>query len=205
MKKYRYYIFPFIIALLVNGCNSTKIISSWKNPQITTHASDWNKILVIALLINETDRRSVEDEIVKYLNGKGVTSYNYFYDNYQSLEDQTIRSKVLNDGFDVAITVRLIDVEEEKIYTSCEHSVNPIYYDGNYRYYYKSPPHHQTSAYYSIAEKFIIETTIYHIENDQIIWSGITETYDPDSVKRLIDEIAFTIRKKLKQEGFIEK
>ncbi|MGZ5287085.1 MAG: hypothetical protein ACXWB9_07875, partial [Flavisolibacter sp.] len=58
--------------------------------------------------------------------------------------------------------------------------------------------------YYSVTEKFIIETLIFSIKDDKIIWSGITETYDPGSVKRLTDDIAATLKKRMQDEGFIE-
>jgi hypothetical protein len=200
-----YYLLFTLLILLMSSCSSTRIISSWRDPNQQIHPSDWNKVLVVALLQSETNRRRAEDEMVTYLHGKGITSYSYLNKEIDPKNDEAIRSKIKNDGFDAAITMRLIDVDKEKIYTPRQHYMYPVYYNSFSRYYYRGWVHYSTPGYYTVTKKFIIETIIYSIPEDKIIWSGITETYDPEGVEKLTDEIAFVIRKKMMTEGFIEK
>jgi hypothetical protein len=204
MKKSNYSLIVLIV-LLINSCSSTQIISSWRDPNKQINAGDWNKVLVVALLRNETNRRRAEDEMVKYLDGKGITSYSYLGENFNPKNEEALRNKINNDGFDAAITMRLIDVDKEKIYTPEQHYMYPIYYQDFGRYYYRSWGYYITPDYYMLTKKFIIETVIYSIPDDKIIWLGITETYDPGGVEKLTDEIACAIHKKMLQEGFIEK
>lgn len=204
MKKLYYLSFGLLLGTLT-ACNSTKIISSWRDPDKHLHAGEWKKVLVVALLRNETNRRKAEDEMVTYLPGKGITSYSYLDETIDPKDEQSLRSKIKKDGFDAAITMRLIDVDKEKIYTPGEHYMYPVYYGNFSQYYYRSWTYYSTPGYYTVTKKFVIEVLIYSIADDKIIWSGITETYDPDGVKKLTDDIACTIRKKMQQEGFIEK
>ncbi|MDP9955493.1 hypothetical protein J2X97_001130 [Epilithonimonas hungarica] len=204
MKKVQYSLLV-ILMILMNSCNSTQIVSSWRAPDKQIHPSDWKKVLVVALLRNETNRRSAEDEMVKYLNGKGVTSYSYLDENFDRKDEEALRHKIKNNGFDAAITMRLIDVDKEKVYESAQYYMYPMYYDDFVKYYYRNWMHYNTPGYYTITKKFIIETVIYSIQDDRIIWSGITATYDPKGVRRLTSEIAHAIRNRMQQEGFIEK
>ncbi len=204
MKKPSYLLFAFLITM-VSSCSSTQIISCWRDPNKQIHAGDWNKVLVVALLRNETNRRRAEDQMVKYLHGKGITSYSYLDKNIDPKAEEALRTKIKKDGFDAAITMRLIDVDKEKIYTPQEHYMYPVYYSNFSRYYYRNWVYYTTPGYYTITKKFIIETVIYSIPDDKIIWSGITETYDPQGVEKLTDEIAAVIHKKMLEEGFIEK
>ncbi|REC79279.1 hypothetical protein DRF60_05445 [Chryseobacterium elymi] len=209
MKKSHYHriilFTAFACTVLLNSCSSTHIASSWRDPDKHIHPTDWKKVLVMALLTNETNRRSAEDEMAKYLDGKGITSYSYLDENFNAKDEQALRSKIKKDSFDAAITMRLIDVDKEKVYTPQQYYMYPMYYNDFITYYYRNWMYYNIPGYYTITKKFIIETIIYSIKDDKIIWSGITETYDPKGVKRLTNEIARTLRNKMQQEGFIEK
>ncbi len=209
MKKLYYHKVILFTALvctvLLNSCSSTHIASSWRDPDKQIHPTDWKKVLVMALLRNETNRRSAEDEMAEYLDGKGITSYSYLDENFNRKDEQALRSRIKKDGFDAAITMRLIDVDKEKVYTPQQYYMYPMYYNDFITYYYRNWMYYNIPGNYTITKKFIIETIIYSIKDDKIIWSGITETYDPKGVKRLTNEIARALRNKMQQEGFIEK
>ncbi|TXF79016.1 hypothetical protein [Chryseobacterium sp.] len=205
MKTLNFRILLVLLIIFLNSCTSTQIVSSWRAPGKQLHAGEWTKVLVLAMLRNETDRRRTEDEMVKYLDGKGIASYSYLDENFNRSDEQALRNKLKNDGFDAAVTMRLVDVDKERIFVPAQHYNYPLYYDNFGRYYYRNWPFYTTPGYYSVTTKFIIETVIYSIPDDKIIWSGITETYDPAGVVRLTDEIAGAIRQKMLQEGFIEK
>ena len=70
-------LFVILVITIFTSCNSTKITNSWREPNKQLYTGEWNKILVVALLKNETNRRKVEDELLNYLNGKGFVSYKY--------------------------------------------------------------------------------------------------------------------------------
>ena len=197
--------FIILFILLAWSCNSTQIISSWKDPSIKIHPGEWKKVLVVALLKNETHRRRAEDEMVKFLDGTGITSYSYLKSNQNPENEEILRTKLKTEGFDAAITMRLIDVDKEKIYTPEQHYLYPVHYHTFNRYYYRSWLNYTTPGYYTETKKYIIETIVYSIQNDKIIWSGITETYDPQKIEKLTDEIACVIHKRMLKEGFIEK
>jgi hypothetical protein len=46
---------------------------------------------------------------------------------------------------------------------------------------------------------------VYSIKEDKIIWSGLTETTNPDGVESMTNEIVKTVYKKMVKEGFISK
>jgi len=204
MKKL-FYTFSLIAITLLSSCNSTKIISSWRDSEKQLHKGDWKKVLVVALLRNETNRHRTEDEMVKYLNGRGITSYSYLSETFDRNDEAALRAKVKQDGFDAAVTLRLIDVEKEKVYAPEQHYMYPAYYNDFSRYYYRNLTYYNTPSYYTVTKKFIIETVIYSIPDDKIIWSGITETYNPQNVEKLTDEIARAIHRKMLDEGFVDK
>lgn len=203
MKRIHYLIIIVFSSLLLS-CSSTQIVSHWRDPDKQLHKGDWNKVLVLALLRDETNRRKAEDEMVSFLHGKGIKSYTYLDANFDKKDEEVLRNKIKADGFDAAITLRLIDVEKEKIYTPDQHSIYPSYYRDFSTYYHRNFVNYAESGAYTISKKFIIETIIYSIKDNKIIWSGITETFNPKDVEKLTDEIAKILHKKMLDEGFIE-
>ena len=72
-------------------------------------------------------------------------------------------------------------------------------------YYYRNWPFYSTPGYYSTTKTYTVEINVYSIKEDKIIWSGITQTINPDGVKKMTEEIADVVYKKMIAEGFISK
>ena len=193
------------LPLILTSCSSTTIVNSWRDTNTQIHSDQWNKVLVVGMLKNETDRRKAEDEMVSYLHGKGVTSYSYLDGTNTNVNDEELRKKMKTDGFNAAITMRLIDVDKENVYVPGQSYLYPEYYASFGQYYHRNWIYYTTPGYYVVTKKFVIETLLYSIDENKLIWSGITETYNPEGVEKLTSEIACTIHKKMIKEGFIEK
>lgn len=190
--------------LLLYSCISTKVVSSWSEPDKEVTIANLSKVLVVAMFHNETSNRKAEDQMVGYLKGKGVVSYNYLNENFNKKDVVAIRELIKKDGFDGAVTMRLVDVEKEKIYTPGETNYYPSYYRSFSGYYYSWLNYQSTPGYYTTTKTYTVETNVYSIKMDKIIWSGLTQTTDPKGVKNLTDEVAKVVYKKMLKEGFIK-
>ena len=204
MKKI---IFPTLLVstIIVASCTSTKITNSWREPDKQVAVDKLNKVLVVALFKDETSRHKAEDQMAGYLNGKGIVSYNYLKESFDEKNEDALREKIKKDGFDGAVTMRLVDVDKEENYTRGNISSYPTYYRSFSGYYHRIWSYYSTPGYYTTTKTYTIETNVYSIKEDKIIWSGLTETTNPDGVKRLTEEVAEVVYKKMVKEGFISK
>ncbi|MEO8771123.1 MAG: hypothetical protein ABI402_13585 [Ferruginibacter sp.] len=189
----------------LSSCSSTKITSSWREPDKTVVVGKLNKVLVVALFKDETSRHKAEDQMAGYLAGKGIVSYNYLDANFNKANEALLRAKIKADGFDAAVTMRLVDVDKEKIYTPGTTSYHPTDYRNFSGYYYGSWSKYSTPGYYSTTKIYTVETNVYSIKEDKIIWSGLTKTTNPGGVKKMTEEVAHVVYKKMVKEGFISK
>jgi hypothetical protein len=199
---------PLILAafvIIISSCSSTRITSSWREPDKTVVIEKLNKVLVVALFKDETSRHKAEDQMAGYLGGKGIVSYNYLDANFNKANEQLLRAKLKADGFDGAVTMRLVDVDKEKLYTPGNMSFYPRYYRNFSSYYYRSWSNYSTPGYYSTTKTYSIETNVYSLKEDKIIWSGLTETTNPDGVQKMTEEVAHIVYKKMLKEGFVSK
>jgi hypothetical protein len=194
-----------LVFTLLFSCQSTKITSSWKEPNKHLVLNDLNKILVVALFKTETIQHKAEDEMVRYLKGKGVVSYNYFDSYFNKQNEDAIRNKIKKDGFDGAVTMRLVNVEEEKYFNQNENLNYPGFNQTFTDYYLNSMNYSRSSGYYTTAKIFIVETNIYSLKENKIIWTGITESTNPKGIDKMTNEIVKVLYKKMIKEGFIKK
>ena len=202
MKKL---IIPFLIMIIciICSCSSTRITSSWREPDKTVVVGKLNKVLIVALFKDEVSRHRAEDQMAKYLSGKGIVSYNYLDAHFNKSNEELLREKIKADGFDGAVTMRLIDVEKEKIYVPGNRAYYPEYFRNFSGYYYRSWSIYSSPGYYSTTKIYNIETNVYSIKEDKIIWSGLTKTTDPDGVAKMTEEVAHIVYRKMVSEGFI--
>ncbi len=194
-----------IIIMLNASCSSTQITSSWREPNKEITINNLNKVLVVAFLKNETGRHKAEDQMLGYLNGKGITSYNYLDDNFNKLNEVAIIKKIRSDGFDGAVIMRLVDVEKEVTYTPGRYNSFPSYYQDFGGYYRRSWQYYSTPGQYNTTKTFNVETNVYSIKENKIIWSALTESVNPDGVEQMTAEIADVVYKKMLKEGFVSK
>ncbi len=191
--------------IILVSCTSTKITSSWREPDKGLEIGKLNKVLVVALFRDETSRRKAEDQMAGYLNGKGVVSYNYLKERFDKKNEDALREKIKADEFDGAVTMRLIDIDKEKIYTPDNTSFYPSYYRNFSGYYFRSYSYFSSPGYYSTTKTYTIETNVYSIREDKIIWSCLTETTNPEGVKKMTEQVAQLVYKKMVKDGFISK
>ena len=178
----------FIISIL-SSCSTTLITSSWSEPDKQITVDQLKKVLVVALFKNETSRHKSEDEMAGYLKGSGVVSYNYLNENFNKQNEEGIRDKIKADGFDGAITMRLLDVEKDTSYSPGIISSYPFYYRSFSGYYYRNLPYYSNPSYYFTTKTYTVETNVYSIKEDKIIWTALTETTNPDGVDKMMGSI----------------
>jgi hypothetical protein len=187
--------------MILSSCGSTQLASSWREPNKQVTINQLSKVLVVALFNTETSRRKAEDQMVTYLNGKGVVSYDYLNDKFNKKNETAIREKIREDGFDGAITMRLVDVEQERVYVQNTPRSSPYYYDFSF-YYFRN---YANSGYYTTTKTYTAEVKVFSIKENKIIWTGVTKTTDPEGVDKLLSEVTKVVYKKMVNEGFVSK
>jgi hypothetical protein len=200
------FVFSCTAAIIIAAsCTSTHIVSSWSEPDKTVTIGKLNKVLVVALFKNETNRRMAEDQMIGYLKGTGVVSYNYLTDDVNKKDEIAIRDKIRADGFDGAVTMRLVDVDKENTYIPGNISSYPSYYRTFGGYYRRSFSYYATPGYYATTKTYTVETNVYSIKEDKIVWTSLTATTDPEGVQKLTEEVTKVVYKQMIKEGFISK
>jgi len=192
-----------VISTLVSCGPSTKIEKSWMEPGASVTASAPNKVLMIAMVKDETSRRVIEDHLVKRASGTGVASYTLVStDMLKQASDEALKKIVTDGKFTHIILMRLADVEKETSYVP---GTTTSFYGGYGRYYGYGAGMYSSPGYYTTDKNYFVETTVYSINPDKLLWTGTTKTVNPSKVEKTVNDIADVVAEKMKKDGFLKK
>ncbi|MGD8330814.1 MAG: hypothetical protein PVJ49_15405 [Acidobacteriota bacterium] len=193
-----------VLLVLLAGCLATSVRDSWVAPDVQSPL-DFEKILVVFISPDAARRNSAEDALVARLGAdRAVASHTILsgdlVQNAQANE-QAIRSQVSGQGFDAAIVMRLVNQEQQLTYTPG--MVYPAYYGGFYGYWGYGWGAAYSPGYLSTDTVVSVETDLYSLEPDKLLYSGITETVNPSQVTQMVDDIATAVEQDLRKRRLI--
>ena len=109
-------------------------------------------------------------------------------------------------GADAITVTRLVSQETaERWVQGSSYVVPEPYYGGFYGYYYNSYAVVNTPDYLVEDQIYVIETNLYDVATEKLIWTGISETVNPESSVKGIDSVGRVIVSTLRKEGLIGK
>jgi len=170
----------------------------WIAPDYTPHT--YTKVLAVALVNSESNRRSIEDLMVKRLSAytTAVPSYQLFPE-LQKGTASGFQDKVKAEGFNGLLTTRLLGREREMVYTPGYITTTPYYYRNYWGYWNTWYNTWSTPGYYTQYDVYSLETSFVDLTTNALVWSGVTETVDPSSLKDAVKESGDAIMKELRE------
>lgn len=199
----------FIAVLFVSCGPSTVITASWKSPSVPS--KKYSRILVAALTSNTIAKVTLENEVALALgNGvnvlKSISEFPPDIHNTDS-DKEAIMKNVKNKNVDAILTISLINKETETRYIPGNYSYNPIigynYYDNFWGYYSYRYPHSYDPGYYVQDKIYFIETNLYDVKTEKLVWSAQSRTYNPAGLETFSKEFSNIIVAKMKKDGVL--
>ena len=208
LRKKKALFIPIIIVIFcLAGCaTTTQLVRSWQEPDFTD--KPLNKILVLGAFENAENRRMYEDGVVKALKKKNhpaIASYTLEPDMSKLAGKEEIKALVKKTDADAVMIAILGSVDKEKTYVPPNMAYVPMmgYGRGMYDYYLGSQQAVLNQGYIMTDTRVKLEITVFSVKTEKMIWAGATESLNPASKERLVDEAAAVIMDDMKKEGFL--
>jgi hypothetical protein len=159
--------------------------------------------MVIGVTKQAGIRRTFEDEFARQLREHGVEAVPSYFSIPEDGEVSSARlsQAVEKSGVDAVLITRLVKVDRSTQIYPGTYAGPP--YMGFYGFYssawigYYDPPQIYT---YDVVTS---ETSLLEPKSNQLIWSGTSETFSPDDVKKDTREYAAVIIKALAKDGLL--
>lgn len=195
-----------LCTLAVSCGGSTKMIGLWSDP--TYQAPQVQKVLVIGLGENEGRVKIFESAMAKQLKSRKITAIpgSTIFPVGAPIDTVAGRKYVHENGIDLISVTRVLGLSSEQEYVpgSTYYTPAPAYY-GFYPYYYTSYQMVSTPGYVRQYRVATVETNVYDVKNEKLVWSGQSETVDPSSLNQAIDDIAAVTVSNMAKSGLFGK
>jgi len=194
---------------LILSCSGAKtdIIGEWQEENY--QKGNIEKVLVLGIVNKEKPllRRNFEDGMRNAFEDAGINATSSMdHMPYDQAIDSTTFEKYFQDlDIDAVVVSRLVGIDQSRNYEAGYLYTIPFNnYYGFYGYYYAGIQYANSTGYLSQNVVVVLETNIYETGDKKLIWSGVSETVDPDKASDVIRSFSNTLVSKLKQEGYFK-
>ena len=162
---------------LASCAPNTQLIHSWADPTAQSHS--YKKIVIVGATPQAATRRIYEDSFAAELQSRGITPVpSYTFDQGKLDKDSAIVA-LKQIGANAVLVTRLVDKENYQTYYPPSYTTvaaPTAYYGGWYGYYSMGYTYMSSPGYVTTDQLYRIETNLYDVHGDKLVWSGLTET-----------------------------
>lgn len=203
----------FLVMLQLWSCSpSTRITGSWVKPSARGQVMSGKTLFIASLTRSMELRTKLENALAEQVamrNIKAVKSTTQFSpDFYQELpSEKQLISQIRNTGADAILAVSLIKKESKSRYVPGTGSYSPYpyypWYGGFYSYFNYWRPMLYEPGYYVTDKTYFLETNLYDIESNQLIWSAQSQTLNPGSIDNFARSYPKVLIAQLVKDGLL--
>jgi len=197
------------IALTLAACKSTTFQSTWKAPDATSlkGTGQGQKVIAIVMSKNEGTRRASEDALARELTARGAIGVPlYSITPAGSVTDEAVaRAAVEKEGAVGVVVLRPI-AQRDKVYTTPVTYAGPGYsnfWGGYWGYGWGAPWGTVSGGEMRTDYIIIIETLVYSVKQNKLMWVGQSQTTNPDNVDALVNEIVSAVVVEMKKQNLL--
>ena len=198
----RYFAFTTLLIFVLGSCSSSELVSTWKDEEFTKN-NKFHKLLVIAIGKNEDRQKLFENLFKKNLeaeNVEAVKSYPILGPNRKLLKQEVL--KLVSDlNVDGVLITHLKNTEVEGAYSpNIPTQMSGSNLGSMYTYYNSAYEYVHTPGSYQQKIKVYLETRLFDVKEERLVWSAVSATIDPDNVRDAIEEIQALIIDQMKAD-----
>jgi hypothetical protein len=192
--------------VLLGSCATTTFQSTWRSPDAQPLRLSGRKVVAVFVTNEPALRRRAEEAMVREITVRGadgVPSYTFLSDS--ELKDRdAAKSKAEARGFAAAVVMRV--VASKTVYE--REPVNGIWVGGPYRHFWGGYWGWGWGSVwepgYLRAERVVkVETLVYALDRDELVWAGVSRTFDPGRIDDFIAELSGAVSKQMKKDGLL--
>lgn len=200
-----------LFAFLSACAPTTYITGTWKNPK--SDGRDYRNIFIATLTGNTVARSTTENDMEKALQKYGVNttkSLSEFPPSFaaDSIPREDLMKKVKARSADAILTISLLKKSTESRYVRGGYDYMPMarfgYYGTFWGYYNYWHPYAYSPGYYSDEDVYYLETNLYDVATEALLWSAQSKTYTYSGLSSVSKEFATRIAEKMKSDGILK-
>jgi hypothetical protein len=212
MKTQTKQLLPMLVILLLAACSTTtRITGSWVAPEAKQRPINNRSVFIASLTRNIEVRTKLENSMAAQAalrNIKAVKSIDHFTPEFyqQQPTKQELLSRIQRTGVTTILTVTLIKKESEQRYVRGTSTYMPYRgygFGGFYNYYNFMYPTMIDPGYYVTDKTYFLESNLYDVASEKLIWSAQSETVNPGSIDNFVKDYPKVLLAQMVKDGLL--
>jgi hypothetical protein len=195
-----------VVVIAAAGCASrTAFTSTWRNPETKPVSLAGEKIVALVISPHETTRRTAEDTLAAQITtggAQGVPAWSIL-PTADVKDEEKARAAIAKTGAAAVVTMEVVAQSRE-------------FSPANVQLRWRSPSHRSFWPHYRWAWQMAwsppppprtniwVETLVYTLEPDELIWGGRSRTTDAASTAALFAEVANAAARQFAGAGLLK-
>jgi hypothetical protein len=211
MKPLHIQLITILACLFLSSCANTKFTKQWVNEDFNEEPYD--DILVLVVADKMGNRQDAENYIVEKLGETGIDaipSYDIL-PKTEEIDREAVGRAIDGLQLDAVIVMYATGVTEEEYYIPSRrfgiysgYGYGHAHYGSFYDYYPHAYSYVYLPGYDNTHYVVALETSLFDLDSGDMIWSGQSNTFAPDSVDDVIHNITELTIKELQKKKIIK-
>jgi len=197
-------VFAIIALFILTSCATTELTKVYTDSAYS--GGPIESVMVVGVSKKAKNRKMFEQFFTNQFKSNGikaVSSAAVIPGDNDPNKDK-IKGAAIEQGMGSVLVTHLVGVEKDETHhadsftaTPDSHLVFGTYYTGTYRYEYRP-------GYTEQNTKVKLESNLYETKTEKLIWSATSESINPESVNKVIEELCKEVMKSLRQNNLIK-
>jgi len=193
------------VLVMSAACATTTFFNStWVNPETRAIALTGEKIVALMITSDESTRRSAEDNLAKQITargGQGIAAWT-IVSTADVRNEEKARAAMTSAGAVGVVTMEVVGQRREVDPVNFRVSMSTGHrsFWGNYHWAWRTSwdpmPQTRTNVW--------VETLVYSLKPDELLWAGRTRTVNPSTVTALFAEVADAAVNEMQRNGLLK-
>jgi hypothetical protein len=194
-----------LAAAVVSLGAKTKFESVWKSPEAATVTFAGAKVAALVIDKDDSLRVAGEEALVRELTARGIQGVASYRMMPKELAQDAAQARIWYEKAGVQGVVALRVVNDDRRKTIVPSTWTSTYYTSLWGYYGYGYGAMYTPGYTRDERIVSIETLIFSVPKDALMWAGLSVTENPKDGRKVITEVVKEAVKEMRKQGLASK
>jgi hypothetical protein len=194
-----------VVFLGAGAAADTKFSSTWKSPAAAGTSFAGRKVAALVISGDENLRVSGEEGLARELAKRGVvpTAAYRLVPREELRNPERARGWFERAGVEGVVAMRVVSADKERRYEPGIWSTP--YYSSLWGYYGHGWGALYDPGYVREDTVIVIETLIFSVPQNALLWAGVSKTTNPKNTGRLLEDLVEAALKEMRKQGLVGK
>ena len=185
-------------------CGRVKFKKTWKNPEAQPTSWQGQRIAAFVITFERAVRQGAEITLARELTERGavgIAGHTLVPLEVFRKDPEGARRTLESEGITGAAVMRVVSSDQEVSYSPGSAHYVSGFYPTFYGYWGYGVATLYTPGHTTANQVVFIETRLYSVTDNQMLWAGTSKTTNPKNVEKLINQLCDAVGKQVRKAG----